>query len=217
MGLNFLSVNGNHSIVVQIMSRILISIGGGCSVMTSQLATQASVPHQDMAIAIAILGLWTSIGGGVGSAIAGAVWTQRLPAQLAANLGGILSAEELALMYGDVTVAQLAEPRDLVIKSESYFARSDFSVRMREMITDWNTGYDNAIRPLFIAALATSTLSLFANLFMTNFYMDDRHNAIETKKIELRSEDETNDESIAAAAAAKEERIRAELAQGRTH
>lgn len=119
MGVNFLSVNGNHSIVVQIMSRILISIGGGCSVMTSQLATQASVPHQDMAIAIAILGLWTSIGGGVGSAIAGAVWTQRLPQQLAANLGEYYNATELAGIYGDVTLARAAEPRALVIQSQS--------------------------------------------------------------------------------------------------
>lgn len=193
MGLNFLSVNGNHSIAVQIMSRVLISIGGGCSVMTSQLATQASVPHQDMAIAIAILGLWTSIGGGVGSAIAGAVWTQRLPAQLQANLGDILSPEVIAEMYGNIYLARVTEPRDLVIRS-----------------------YDNAVRPLYIAALATSTLSLFCNFFMTNYKLDNRHNAIETKKIEMRSADETNDESIASAAAAKEERIRAEVVQGRT-
>lgn len=86
--------------------------------MTSQLATQASVPHQDMAIAIAILGLWTAIGGGVGSAIAGAVWTQRLPAQLEANLGGILNATEIATMYGDIYTARITEPRDLVILSE---------------------------------------------------------------------------------------------------
>ena len=118
MGVNFHSVNGNHAIVVQIMSRILISIGGGCSVMTSQLATQASVPHQDMAIAIAILGLWTSIGGGVGSAIAGAVWTQRLPAQLAANLGDYYNATELDGIYGDINKAVLAEPRALVIQSQ---------------------------------------------------------------------------------------------------
>ena len=78
-------------------------------------------------------------------------------------------------------------------------------------------GYDNAIRPLFIAALATSTLSLFCNFFMTDYRLDNRHNAIETKKIEMRSNDETNDESIAAAAAARQERIRAELAQGTNH
>lgn len=42
MGLNFLSVNGNHAIVVQVMSRVLISIGGGCSVMTSQLGMSFS-------------------------------------------------------------------------------------------------------------------------------------------------------------------------------
>jgi len=46
---------------------------------------------------------------------------------------------------------------------------------------------------------------------MTDFYLDGRHNAIESTKVELRSEEETNDESIAAAARAKEERIRQEV------
>jgi hypothetical protein len=72
-----------------------------------------------MAIAIAILGLWTSIGGGVGSAIAGAVWTQRLPRLLAENLGAYYSTAELAEIYGDVTIAKLAEPRAIVIASMS--------------------------------------------------------------------------------------------------
>ena len=77
-------------------------------------------------------------------------------------------------------------------------------------------GYDNAIRPLFIAALATSTLSLFCNFFMTNYKLDSRHNVIETKKVEMRTEDETNDEKIAAAAAAREQRIRDEITSDRT-
>ena len=73
-----------------------------------------------MAIAIAILGLWTAIGGGVGSAIAGAVWTQRLPFFLAQNLGSFYSAAELAEIYGDIAVARAAEPRDIVIASTTF-------------------------------------------------------------------------------------------------
>jgi hypothetical protein len=74
--------------------------------------------------------------------------------------------------------------------------------------------YDSAIRPLFIAAVATSCLSLFCNFFMTDFYLDDRQNAIESTKVQLRSAEETDDEKIAAAARAKEERIRLELERG---
>ena len=49
---------------------------------------------------------------------------------------------------------------------------------------------------------------------MTDFYLDDRQNAIESTKIQLRSAEETDDEKIAAAARAKEERIRLELERG---
>jgi hypothetical protein len=73
------------------------------------------------------------------------------------------------------------------------------------------SAYDAAIRPLFIAAVATSCLSLFCNFFMIDYHLDGRHNAIESTKVELRSADETNDEAIAVAAATKQERIRQEL------
>jgi len=46
---------------------------------------------------------------------------------------------------------------------------------------------------------------------MTDFYLDDRQNAIESTKVQLRSAEETDDEKIAAAARAKEERIRQEV------
>lgn len=113
-----LEIRLNIRIVVQIMSRILISVGGGCSVITSQVASQISVPHQDMGIAIAILGLWTAVGGGVGSAISGSVWSDRLPRYLQENLGEYYTLSELAEMYGDFTKARTAEPRAAVIKGE---------------------------------------------------------------------------------------------------
>jgi len=76
-----------------------------------------------MAIAIAILGLWTAIGGGVGSAIAGAVWTQRLPRLLAENLGAYYTPAELAEIYGDIYVAKISEPRNIVIASMSHLPK----------------------------------------------------------------------------------------------
>ena len=60
--------------VALVWTQILISLGGAFSVVGSRVATQASVPHQDMATVIAQLALWTKIGGAIGSAIATAIW-----------------------------------------------------------------------------------------------------------------------------------------------
>lgn len=49
-------------------SQILISMGGAFSVIGSQVAVQAAVPHADMASSMANLALWTQLGSAVGSA-----------------------------------------------------------------------------------------------------------------------------------------------------
>lgn len=51
-------------------------MGGACSVVGSKVASQASVPHQDMATVMALLALWTSVGSAIGSA-AGASFAER--------------------------------------------------------------------------------------------------------------------------------------------
>jgi len=63
-----------YSDVALVWTQILISLGGAFSVVSSRVATQASVPHQDMATVIAQLALWTQIGGAIGSAVATAIW-----------------------------------------------------------------------------------------------------------------------------------------------
>lgn len=97
------------------MSQILGSAGGGFSVIGSMLAAQASVPHQDTALAISLLNLWTQAGGAVGAAIGASIWTNRLPEALNARLGGIHNATYIGEIYGSITVARAAEPREEVI------------------------------------------------------------------------------------------------------
>lgn len=84
------------------------------SVIGSQVAVQASVPHQDMALASALLALWTSVGGAIGNAIAAAMWNDRLPKALNKHLGSTYNSTELADIFGSIVVAQAAEPKDLV-------------------------------------------------------------------------------------------------------
>jgi hypothetical protein len=87
---------------------------GAMSVIGSQVAVQASVPHQDMGLASANLALWTSVGGAIGNAISAAMWNDRLPKNLDKFLSPYYNATELANIFGSISVAQLAEPKDLV-------------------------------------------------------------------------------------------------------
>ncbi|OXG22594.1 siderophore-iron transporter Str1 [Cryptococcus neoformans Tu401-1] len=188
MGLNYLSVNGNMSDGVIVMSRILISIGGGISVTSSQVACQGSVAHQDMALAMAILSLWTSIGGAIGSAISASVWNKRVPEALTKYLGSTHNSTEIAEIFGSIIIARTTEPRDLVI-----------------------TAYNEAIRPLYLAALIMSMLSLAFGIFTYDIHLGKNHNAIEKRETAIRSEDEVRPEIIAAKAKEVEEKIAAEV------
>ncbi|KAL7420081.1 hypothetical protein Q5752_005046 [Cryptotrichosporon argae] len=190
MALNFLAANGNMSTAVLVMSRVLIGLGGSFSVITSQVASQGSVPHADMAIAISILALWTSVGGSIAEAISASVWNKRVPAKLEEYLGATHNSTELASIFSSIVVAREAEPRDLVIQA-----------------------YTEAVRPLFLAALLTSFLPLIAGLLTTNFYLGDNHNAIEDKEIKFRPEQEVAPEAIAEKAREAEERAKAGIAQ----
>ncbi|KAJ7158890.1 hypothetical protein C8R46DRAFT_1165174 [Mycena filopes] len=184
-GLIFLASNGNKSDAVLVMSQILTSMGGAFSVIGSQVATQASVPHQDMALVIALLSLWTSVGGGIGSAIAAAIWNAKLPANLEKYLGDTLNSTEIADIYGSILVARMAEPRELVIKA-----------------------YDDTAYYLFLPALCLSCLSILAGCLTTNFYLGTTHNAIEAKEVRLRDSSETDEDVIKRKAAEVEARFK---------
>lgn len=69
-----------------------------------QLAVQAAVPHQDVAAATAIYLTVIEIGGAVGAAISGALWTGNLPGKLALYLPADAKAQAFEI-YGNLTLA----------------------------------------------------------------------------------------------------------------
>lgn len=174
-----------------VTSRVFTGLGGAISVITSQVASQGSVPHQDLAIAIAVLALWTQIGGAISSAISASVWTRLLPHNLEKYVGEYLDAEARAEIFGDLLAARAAEPRELVIKA-----------------------YNETMRTLAIAALCTSFLGLAAGFFSKNYYLGDSHNNVEDhKKIRMRNKEEVSPEVVAARAREVQERIEREVAE----
>ncbi|GAA5919057.1 hypothetical protein JCM6882_001101, partial [Rhodosporidiobolus microsporus] len=117
---------------------------------------------QDLALSIALLSLFSRIGSAVGSAVAAGVWTDRMPANLAKQLSGHLSAAEIKTIFGSIKKArnQPALERALVIHA-----------------------YNDTVRLLYIPALCISFISILAACLTRNFRLDGRHNAVEDKMV----------------------------------
>lgn len=58
-----------------ILCQVLMSVGGGTLVVTLQMAVMAVAQHGEIASLIALLGLSSAVGSGVGSSVSGAIWS----------------------------------------------------------------------------------------------------------------------------------------------
>ncbi|KAL8874646.1 MAG: hypothetical protein Q9174_000051 [Haloplaca sp. 1 TL-2023] len=86
-------------------TQIAVGIGGGMVNVPTQLGVQASVTHGEVAAATAVFLTILEIGGAVGSAISGAVWTANIPRKLSLYLPPEAQADAL-LIYGNLTLAK---------------------------------------------------------------------------------------------------------------
>ena len=160
MGLYLYGRNNNLTTVVVVWSQILNSLGGACSVVGTRVASQASVPHQDLASIISLLALWTRLGGAIGSAIAAGIWTGTLPDYLAQT---------------DLTPAQQSTAYNTPtrIKTTPAFA---WGTVLREQI---NTAFSKTMYPIFVAALVLAFIPLAFGLLMPNYYLGKTQNVVD--------------------------------------
>lgn len=91
-----------------VMCQIFIAFGGGALVICEQMAVMAATSHQHVAVVLAIEGMFSSIGGAIGSTVAAAIWTGVFPKKLQAYLPAE-SAADWATIYGSLT-EQLSYP-----------------------------------------------------------------------------------------------------------
>ncbi|OCF35087.1 siderophore-iron transporter Str3 [Kwoniella heveanensis BCC8398] len=159
MGLTYHATKSPTDAVL-VMSQVCIGFGGAISVISSYIGVQGSVPHQDMAIATAVLNLWSSIGSSISIAISSSVWNKEVPAHLSTYLGDTYNSTELAGIFGSIYVARATEPRALVKQA-----------------------YMESMNKLFLSALIVSFGSILCGIFASNYYLDQKHNAIEQHKI----------------------------------
>ncbi|KAL2036510.1 hypothetical protein N7G274_010740 [Stereocaulon virgatum] len=86
-------------------TQLAMGIGGGMINVPAQLGVQAAVSHSDVAAATAIFLTIVEIGGAVGNAISGAVWTANLQSRLVKYLPPSAQADA-TLIFGNLTLAK---------------------------------------------------------------------------------------------------------------
>lgn len=65
-----------------VLSQVVQALGGGALVVTEQMAVMAVAKHGEVASLIAMLGLSSAVGSGIGSSVSGAIWANTVYAEL---------------------------------------------------------------------------------------------------------------------------------------
>ncbi|KAH7119730.1 major facilitator superfamily domain-containing protein [Dendryphion nanum] len=83
------------------MTQLMTAFAGGTIVISGELAMMAPSDHQHMAVIIAVLNLFCSIGGAIGSTVSAAIWTGTFPRALEKH---VPSHVDLRRVYGSLPV-----------------------------------------------------------------------------------------------------------------
>ncbi|KFG87980.1 putative siderophore iron transporter [Metarhizium anisopliae] len=156
-------LNGHKATVstgALVMTQVLIGGGGSLAVVGTRVASQASVPHQDVALTISLLALWSSIGRGIGSAIASVIWANQMPKQLRTYLPAKATDKDVQALFNDIKKLRTAYAFDTDMKKGAIEA------------------YQNALYYLLAPALGLAFVPLIAAFFMSNFYLGKQQNAV---------------------------------------
>ena len=99
--INFRRPDGNVGYIV--MCQIFISFAAGTIIICDEIAIMAAASHQHIAVVLAMLGMFGTIGGAIGLTVAAAIWPGVLPEKLAEYLPAS-ELPNLTTIYEDITV-----------------------------------------------------------------------------------------------------------------
>ncbi|TKW57478.1 Siderophore iron transporter 3 [Colletotrichum tanaceti] len=114
----------------------------------------------DVALAIALLSLWSRIGSSVGSAVAAVIWADRMPRLLRRHLPASATDEGVRSLFDSVRTIR---------------TKYAFDDPMRQGAIE---AYRRTLYYCLAPALALAFVPLVAALFQTNFYLGKQHNAV---------------------------------------
>ena len=111
-----------------VMCQIFLALGGGTMIISMQVAVQSTAEHGEVAIALAVWSLFGYVGGAIGNAICGAIWTNTFPQALDRYLPQLTGAER-SKIYGSLA-KQLSYPMNSPIRDAIIQAYAHAQTRM---------------------------------------------------------------------------------------
>ncbi|KAH8841350.1 hypothetical protein MCOR02_005367 [Pyricularia oryzae] len=143
----------NAGMPALIGTQVCIGVGGGMLNVPTQLGVQATAKHQNLAIATAVWLTVLELGGAVGSAISGAIWTKVVPATLTELLPEA-SRANATMIFNNVNTAMALEwgsPERMAI----------------------NAAYQAGMRQMLIVAVCMCVPIVLLSLLMRNMKLDE--------------------------------------------
>ncbi|TEA10382.1 Siderophore iron transporter 3 [Colletotrichum sidae] len=150
MGIMLDGPRATISTAPMVLYLILIDCGGAFSVVGSRAASQTSVPHQDVALAIALLSLWSKIGSSIGSAVFDVIWAEKIPKLLRQYLPENATDKDVKGFFDSVRTIR---------------TKYTFDDPMRQGAIE---AYRRTLYYCLVHALALAFVPLIAALFQTN-------------------------------------------------
>lgn len=111
---------------VLVITQILMGLGTGIYSSCAQLAVTVPVTHQQIAVIMAIWGMFGSIGSSIGFAISGGIWNNILPGQILARLpeeSKHMAAEIFGDMVLQMSFADGTPEREAVVGAYAHVQR----------------------------------------------------------------------------------------------
>ena len=144
----------NTSVGSLVGTQIAVGIGGGMAQVSTQIGVQASASHQEVAAATAVFLTVLEIGGAVGSAISGAIWSSSILSKLNSYLPAN-SKSQAATIYASVTTASTEYPKGTPERAAI------------------DRAYQETMHTLLIVAVCISAVPVILSLFMKNYKLKD--------------------------------------------
>ena len=135
-------------------SQMIVGIGGGMLNGPAQLGVQSSASHQEVAAATAIFLTIMEIGGAVGNAISGAIWTSNIPTKLALYLPPE-TKDQAGAIFANVSLAATGWP---------------IGNPTREAI---NRAYQETMTKILVVAVCVAAPCIILSFFMRNYKLDE--------------------------------------------
>lgn len=150
----------NRNLGALVMTQVLQGAGGGIAAVATQVGAQGSVPQQQMALATAAILLFAEIGNVIGQSASSAINMAFLPKKIAEQfpewsaiqVNTYVNNPMNAVLLGDVGT----DERDRMIQA-----------------------FSNNQRQLIIPAIVIGCVPIILSLFLKNFKLDERQDAVE--------------------------------------